>query len=76
MIPIGFNFMFTEMQAAIGNVQFKKLDKIIKKKKYIYEYYKKNLKNIKQIIFKDSSKNCLQVHWFTNIFTKRQKRVN
>ena len=70
---IGFNFMFTEMQAAIGNVQLKKLDKIIKKKKYIYEYYKKNLKDLNEINFKDSSKNCKQVHWFTNIFSKNKK---
>ncbi len=72
---IGFNFMFTEMQAAIGNVQLKKLDKIIKKKKYIYEYYKKNLKDLNEINFKDSSKNCKQVHWFTNIFSKDKKML-
>ena len=32
---VGFNFMFTEMQAAIGNEQIKKLDKILKKKIYL-----------------------------------------
>ena len=30
---IGYNFMFTEMQAAVGNIQLKKLNKILAKKK-------------------------------------------
>ena len=30
---IGYNFMFTEMQAAIGNIQLNKLNKILKKKR-------------------------------------------
>lgn len=72
---IGFNFMFTEMQAAIGNEQLKKLNKIIKKKKLIYEYYKKNLSSIKNITFKNPSKNCTPVYWFTNIFTKDKKKL-
>ena len=33
--------MFTEMQAAIGNVQLKKLDKIIKKKNIFMNIIKK-----------------------------------
>ena len=43
--------MFTEMQAAIGNIQLKKLNKILDKKKKIFNFYKKNLINIKEISF-------------------------
>lgn len=39
---IGYNFMFTEMQAAVGNIQLKKLDKILKKKKKYLIYIKIN----------------------------------
>ena len=38
---IGFNFSFTEMQAAIGIAQMKKLSKIIYKKKQINDLYVK-----------------------------------
>ena len=36
---IGYNFAFTEMQAAIGISQLKKLPRIIEKKKLIYDRY-------------------------------------
>ena len=72
---IGFNFMFTEMQAAIGNEQLKKLNEIIKKKKLIYDYYKKNLTPIKNIVFKRPSENCDPVYWFSNIFTKDKTKL-
>ena len=48
---IGYNFMFTEMQAAIGNIQLNKLNKILKKKEMIFKLYKKELSKIKNINF-------------------------
>lgn len=42
----GFNFRITEMQSAIGTVQFKKLNKFILRKKKIYKIYSNNLNNI------------------------------
>ena len=42
----GFNFRITEMQSAIGTVQFKKLNKFILRKKKIYKIYYNNLNNI------------------------------
>ena len=72
---IGFNFMFTEMQAAIGNEQIKKLDKILKKKEFIYKYYNKNLKEIDKISFKKPTKNCEPVYWFSNIFVKEKTKL-
>ena len=37
---IGYNFMFTELQAAMGISQLKKLNNIIKKRKIIFDLYK------------------------------------
>lgn len=48
---IGFNFKFTDMQAALGISQMKKLQWRLKRKKEIYTLYKKNLDGIKQITF-------------------------
>tara|TARA_B100000900_G_C20558020_1_gene707634 strand:- start:303 stop:1481 length:1179 start_codon:yes stop_codon:yes gene_type:complete len=47
---IGFNFRLTELQAAIGIEQLKKLDKIVKKKQKNADYLSKNLKNLKGLI--------------------------
>ena len=62
--------MFTEMQAAIGNVQVKKLKKILKRKEQIFKIYKKGLSNIKAISFMINLSDNKPVHWFSNIFTK------
>jgi len=73
---IGYNFMFTEMQAAIGNIQLLKLKKILKKKEKIFKLYKKNLKNIDSIYFMENHKKNIPVYWFTNIFTSKKKGLS
>lgn len=72
---IGYNFMFTEMQAAIGNIQLKKLNLILAKKKQIHDNYYNNLKNIKDIRFMKPIKGNEPVHWFTNIITKKKSKL-
>tara|TARA_Y100001970_G_scaffold197305_1_gene240034 strand:+ start:22249 stop:23376 length:1128 start_codon:yes stop_codon:yes gene_type:complete len=65
---IGFNFAFTEMQAAIGIAQFKKLNKIISMKAKFYDRYREGLSKIPQVRIMDIPENVQPVHWFTNIF--------
>ena len=64
---LGWNFSFTEMQAAVGISQMKKVDAIINKKKYIYERYKNEVNNtsleMRNIPFTTTS----PVHWLSNI---------
>lgn len=48
---IGYNFKFTDIQAAIGVVQTKKLPWRLKRKKEMYRLYYENLKNIGEIQF-------------------------
>ena len=73
---IGYNFMFTEMQAAIlAILQLKKLNKIINRKKKIFNFYKKNLKNITEISFIEKIPETEPVHWFTNITTKKKIKL-
>lgn len=48
---IGYNFKFTDIQAALGIAQMRKLKWRIKRKKEIYKLYFENLKNIEGIQF-------------------------
>ena len=48
---IGYNFKFTEFQAAVGIAQMKKLKSRIKRKKEIFQQYKEFLSKIKKIKF-------------------------
>jgi dTDP-4-amino-4,6-dideoxygalactose transaminase len=67
--------MFTELQAAIGNIQLKKLNKIIKKKSLIFNFYQKELSLINNIHFMQPVKGNRPVHWFSNIFTNKKKEL-
>ena len=46
---IGYNFAFTEMQAAIGIAQMNKLQRITEKKKNIRDLYIKSLRDIEEL---------------------------
>ena len=68
---VGYNFCFTEMQAAIGISQMHKLERIIKRKKDIYDLYHKRLRPIKnrlREVYVDPR--CTPVWWFTSFLTE------
>lgn len=73
---IGFNFSFTEMQAAIGLSQMEKLDRIIERKKVIHDKYTKELKDIEDLIPQKFSKLTQPVHWFTSFLTNKKSELS
>ena len=64
---LGFNYRMSNVVAGIGRGQLKVLDQRVKKKQYIYNYYKSQLKEIKNIEFMPindwNNPNC----WLTSI---------
>jgi perosamine synthetase len=72
---IGFNFSITEMQAAIGVAQLRKLPAIIKRKQQIYEAYMAGLADVPELkpIFMDPR--CKPVHWFTSFFAENRAEL-
>ena len=72
---IGYNFSFTEMQAAIGVSQMKKLPKIIKKKKYIREKYLKELKEINALRPQFIDDRSTPVFWFVSYLCKEANEL-
>jgi len=66
---IGFNFSFTDLQAAIGVAQLNKLERIIHRKKIIHDYYFEHLNGIDAIRFQFiPEETTTPVFWFTNIY--------
>jgi perosamine synthetase len=63
---IGFNFSFTEMQAAIGIAQMKKLPQIIEKKRAIYDRYVDALDGIDRFRPVYIDPRGSPVFWFTS----------
>lgn len=72
---IGFNFAMTEMQAAVGIAQLRKLSAIIERKKQIHEAYIEGLANIPQLepVFMDPR--CKPVHWFTSFYAANREAL-
>jgi len=66
---IGYNFAFTEMQAAIGIAQMKKLPAIIKKKQDIHHVYEKELANIDRFKIAYLDSRTTPVFWFTSFLS-------
>ena len=68
---LGYNYRMTNLQAAIGVAQMKKIENILKKKKEIAAEYKKNLKSVPGIIFPAENIIYENVFWlFTIIIDK------
>lgn len=72
---LGFNFKFTDLQAVIGIEQLKIIDFRVKRKREIYELYKKSLKGIVEIQMIDTDLNEM-VPWFVDIYLESEATRN
>jgi perosamine synthetase len=70
---IGYNFKFTEFQAAIGISQMKKLPKRIKIKKYMFSMYYELLNKISDIEFIETDLDKI-TPWMMDIVLKNRKK--
>lgn len=67
---LGFNFAFTDIQAAIGISQLKKLDRIIAKKKHIHDVYQSELGGLSAIQWPVVDERTSPVYWFTSVLVE------
>ena len=73
---IGYNFAFTEMQAAVGVAQLKKFSMIKNRKREIYNIYMKAFSGISdklKPVWVD--KRCDPVWWFTSFLTDKREAL-
>jgi perosamine synthetase len=68
----GWNCRLTNLQAAIGLAQLEKIKKIVKKKFFIGNYYRKNLLNLsnKIILPLESNSYCKNIYWVYGLIIK------
>ncbi len=64
---IGYNFCFTDLQAAIGLAQLRKLPRILEIKKAINDKYRELLAGVEAVKFTEVDKRGKPAHWFTSI---------
>ena len=73
---IGYNYRMSNVCAAIGLGQLEVLEKRVKKRRYIYEYYKSKLSDIKQIKFFEELPGYYSNRWLTTILFDKEAIIN
>jgi len=73
---IGYNFSFTEMQAAVGISQMKKLSRIISRKKVIHENYCRALAELNRLFPVHIDKRTEPVYWFTSFLSEEVEELS
>ena len=69
---IGFNFSFTDLQAAVGVSQMKKLPEILRRKEEIFNKYYSQLSDIDELSFYKINNQEKPVYWFTSLSFKKR----
>ncbi len=64
----GMNFCFTDLQAAVGLAQLRKLKRIVSRKRAIECSYRQQLSRLREVQFPQTPSFCEPTFWFTNIF--------
>ncbi|HOP23009.1 MAG TPA: DegT/DnrJ/EryC1/StrS family aminotransferase [Gammaproteobacteria bacterium] len=79
-ISFGWNFRMSDINAALGLSQFKRLPQIIQKRQQIAEWYDENLKDIAEIVSPQFSIDETQSAWFVYVIrllkTERDKVIS
>lgn len=71
---VGYNFCFTEMQAAVGLAQLDKLPRIIRSKKSIRDHYVDQLAGVMEPL-SQTGLEVSPVHWFTSFLTEDKEAL-
>ena len=72
---ISWNYRYTNIQAALGLNQLKRINKIIRKKFQIGNYYYKHFKNISNIILQTHKLPfCKNIYWVFGIVIKKNNK--
>ena len=71
---VGNNYRLTNLQAAIGCAQIKKLDSIVRKKIKIAKYFNKYFKKFNNIKFVPIIKNIINSYWLYQKYLKKFKK--
>jgi len=72
---IGFNFSFTDLQAAVGVSQMKKLPEILRRKEEIFDKYFAELSDIEELRFYKINNQENPVYWFTSLSCSKRDNL-
>lgn len=76
MTALGYNYRITDIQTALGLSQLKKIDKFIRARQQVFNTYKKELKNVKEVFTPSITNGVLSANHIFIIRTKDPSKRN
>ena len=73
---IGYNYRMSNICAAIGLGQIEVLKERVDKRRYIFDFYKEKLSDIKEIKFIDDVPGFYSNRWLTTVLFKKDAAIN
>jgi perosamine synthetase len=70
---VGFKYAMSNIQAALCLAQFERLEELVDRKRQIFSWYEKKLKNNDKIILNKESKFVRSTYWMTSIMLVKEK---
>ncbi len=66
-MALGFNYNWTNIQAALALAQLRRLRELVEKRRKIFRWYKQRLQNLKGVHFLKEVKGVRSTHWITTV---------
>ncbi len=74
-VEVGFNYQWTNIQAALALVQLRRLEELVSKKRQIYNWYKKRLGGIEGIQLNKESPDTKSSFWIINAILSGEYKI-
>jgi len=72
---IGYKFKMTNLQAAFGLAQLERINELIDKKRKIFSWYYKRLRNIEGLELNKEAEWAKSIYWMTSIYLKKKWNI-
>ncbi len=72
---IGYKYRMANIQAALGLAQVERIEELIEKKREIFQWYFKRLKDIKKISMNVENEGVKNIYWMTSIVLNKKSSI-
>ena len=72
---LGYNYQWTNLQAALAHSQLKRIDELIEYKIWLFNEYKKNLSQVDGILLNTPSENIDSSYWITTVIVDEKYKL-
>lgn len=75
-VEIGYNYLWTNLQAALALAQLRRIDELVNKKRKIFTWYQKSLNHTHGVTLNQEPKNTKSTFWIINAHLSSIFKIN